>query len=138
MLPDDAYDVVYCRHVVEHQPYYKKAIREMVRVSKGIVVINLFRWSLHRDIIRKGKYYSNAYEINKFLKFVSRVSSSYEYFLVLKGSELGETAYEDEKIRRTGDHLVVVIAKDSDLLNSAQLYGILDGLGAVYMRQPYH
>jgi len=137
-LPDNTYDIVYCRHVVEHQPYYKKSIREMLRVSKGIVIINLFRWSLHHDIIREGKYFSNAYEINKFLKFISKTSPLYEYFLVLKGNEIGETAYEDEKIRRTGDHLVVVIAKDIDLLNSAQLYGILDRLGAVYLRQPYH
>ena len=138
IMPANMYDIVYCRHVVEHQPYYKKSIREMLRVSKGLVIINLFRWSLHHDIIREGKYFSNAYEINKFLKFVSKVSADAEHFLVLKADELGETAYEDENIRRTGDHLVVVLAKDASKWDSDKLYQVLDQVGAKYQHRPYH
>jgi len=135
-LPNDTFDIVYCRHVLEHQPYYDRPIQEMLRVSRGVVVINLFRWSLHRDIIRRTKYYSNSYEIGKFLGFISGLERKYEHFLVQKGSELGENAYEDENIRRTGDHLLIVIQKHSEP-NLGQVYQPLDLIGASYHRRPY-
>ena len=135
-FPDDAFDIVYCRHVLEHQPYYDQPIREMLRVSRGVVVINLFRWSLHRDIIRRTKYYSNSYEIGKFLGFISGLERKYEHFLVQKGSELGENAYEDENIRRTGDHLLIVIQKHRES-HLGQVYQPLDLIGASYHRRPY-
>ena len=135
-LPDDAFDIVYCRHVLEHQPYYDQPIREMMRVSRGVVVINLFRWSLHRDIIRRTEYYSNSYEINKFLGFLSGLETEYEHFLVQKGEGQGENIYEDENIRRTGDHLLIVIQKQGKW-GLGQVYQPLDRIGAIYHRRPY-
>jgi len=135
-LPDETFDIVYCRHVLEHQPYYERPIREMLRVSRDLVVMNVFRWSLHEDAIRRVKYYSNSYEIGKFLTFVAGLGAGFEYCLVLKGEQMGKNAYEDKNIRRTGDHLVVIIKKRG-VLTPDQLYWPLDKIGAVYQRRPY-
>jgi len=138
-LSDDVFDAVYCRHVLEHQPYYERPIREMLRVSKGLVVINVFRWSLHRDIIRFSPddiNYSNSYEISKFLTFIAGLGAGYEYCLVFKDKKLGKNLYEDENIRRTMDHLIIVIVKRGTWVPE-QLYDPLDQIRAVYQRRPY-
>jgi SAM-dependent methyltransferase len=133
---NDSFDIVYCRAVLEHQPYYEKPVSEMFRVARHFVVINLFRWSLHRDIIRRAKYYSNAYKIDDFLAYIKKVSVGYDHFLVLKGEVLGANRYEDENIRRTGDHLVVVAAKHPGVFLD-NIYETLDRLGNKYIPHPY-
>jgi len=36
------FDVAYCRHLVEHLPYYDKTLDEMIRVSRKEVVVTFF------------------------------------------------------------------------------------------------
>jgi ubiquinone/menaquinone biosynthesis C-methylase UbiE len=42
-FPAHSFDVVNCRHLLEHLPYYETAVREMFRVSRRYVVICLFQ-----------------------------------------------------------------------------------------------
>jgi len=135
-LPDDTYNVVYCRHVIEHQPYFKSPIQEMLRVSKDLVIINLFRWSLGEDIIQRKKYYSNSCSIKELLTYLNSLGVVFEYFVVLRGKKLGENAYEDLNIRRTGDHLVIVIKKKGQL-TPEEIYRPLDTIDAKFIRRPY-
>jgi ubiquinone/menaquinone biosynthesis C-methylase UbiE len=39
---DKVVDVAYCRHVLEHLPYYEKAIDEMIRVSMKEIIVTFF------------------------------------------------------------------------------------------------
>jgi 2-polyprenyl-3-methyl-5-hydroxy-6-metoxy-1,4-benzoquinol methylase len=39
----DSFDVVNCRHVLEHLPYYETAVRELFRVSRSKVVLTFFQ-----------------------------------------------------------------------------------------------
>ena len=135
-FPDDEFDIVYCRHVLEHQPYYEGPVREMMRVSKGLVVLNLFRWSLRGDVIRRQGYYSNSYDIGKLLTFIRGLATSYEYCLVQKGDKPGENGYEDQNIRRTGDHLVFVAAKHAGV-SFDPVYQALERSEATYVSRPY-
>lgn len=48
-LPDDAVDVVLCRHIIEHLEDHRPAIREAVRVARSIVLIVLFRVPTHSE-----------------------------------------------------------------------------------------
>lgn len=41
-FPDQSFDIVYCRHVLEHLSDYRKAIDEMKRVGKRVIIV-LFR-----------------------------------------------------------------------------------------------
>jgi ubiquinone/menaquinone biosynthesis C-methylase UbiE len=118
-FPENSFDIVYCRHVIEHQPYYEIPLKEMMRVSRDWVFLNIFRWSLQEDIIRRQKYYSNAYSITKLLDYCRGVSKDILPFIVLKqGREtLGENIKKDEIpfVRRTGDHMVILIRKDKEI-----------------------
>ena len=133
---DSSFDIVYCRAVLEHQPYYERPLKEMFRVSKDLVVVNLFRWSHGEDWIRQGKYFSNAYNINKFLRMFASLSSNWRNFLVLRGREPGPNIYEDDNIRRTGDHLVVVGSKH-DTVDIDKCLAIFDAQGTIFKAQPY-
>jgi ubiquinone/menaquinone biosynthesis C-methylase UbiE len=42
-FPDDSFDVVNCRHVLECLPYYETAVREAFRVSRRQMVLCLDR-----------------------------------------------------------------------------------------------
>jgi len=41
-LPDNSYDCVYCREVLEHLPYYEKTIEEFVRIASKEIIIVFF------------------------------------------------------------------------------------------------
>ncbi len=45
--PDESFDLVYCRHVFEHLPGFKKALSEMIRTSRKSVVV-IF-WMLNEE-----------------------------------------------------------------------------------------
>ncbi len=118
-FPENSFDMVYCRHVIEHQPYYEISLKEMMRVSRDWVFLNIFRWSLQEDVIKRVKYYSNAYSITKLLNYCKESSKDVMPFIVLKpGREtLGKNIKKDEKpfIRRTGDHMVILLRKDKEI-----------------------
>ncbi|MBI4343012.1 MAG: class I SAM-dependent methyltransferase [Candidatus Omnitrophica bacterium] len=136
-LPDDAFDLVCCRAVLEHQPGYRRPIEEMLRVSRRYVVVNLFRWAMDRDVIARGKYYSNAYHIEPLLAFAGSVSGRVLPILIPRGNEPGLNRYEDPTIRRNGDHLVLVMAKrPDDSLDGALQW--LERLGIRHMANPDH
>jgi ubiquinone/menaquinone biosynthesis C-methylase UbiE len=42
-FPDNSFDVVNCRHLLEHLPYYTTAVREAFRVARTHVVLCLFQ-----------------------------------------------------------------------------------------------
>jgi ubiquinone/menaquinone biosynthesis C-methylase UbiE len=114
-FPENSFEVVYCRHVIEHQPYYEIPLKEMLRVSTDWVFLNVFRWSLQEDVIQRLKYYSNAYSLTKLLKFCNDISEDVMPFIILKSGrrEPGENIKKNEKpfIRRTGDHMVILMRK---------------------------
>ena len=39
---DEYIDVVYCRHLIEHLPYYETTLNEMIRVAKKEVIVTFF------------------------------------------------------------------------------------------------
>lgn len=73
---DNSWDVVNCRHVVDHCEYYEEPIKELIRVAKKRVILTLWRgFTLHDgDNIRYNEPYSwcNDYGRSKFLTFLSQ------------------------------------------------------------------
>jgi len=70
-LDDNSYDIVLIRHLLEHLPYYDKAIKEAKRVAKKYVLLCLFfplgnKDELRKKIKRGGRYYINKYGKNRF------------------------------------------------------------------------
>lgn len=118
-FPENSFDMVYCRHVIEHQPYYEIPLKEMIRVSRDWVFLNIFRWSLQEDVIRRQKYYSNAYSITKLLNYCKESYKDVMPFIILKrGREtLGENIKKNEIpfVRRTGDHMVILMRKNEEI-----------------------
>lgn len=72
---DGEFDVVYTRHVLEHLPYYEKAIAEMVRVASKEAIIVWFippHEGDEPDEIRvmDGDLYHNSYNRAKLEEFI--------------------------------------------------------------------
>jgi len=116
---DQKFELVYCRHVLEHQPYYERPIQEMMRVTNDYVVFNIFRWSVGADNIRRGDYYSNSYSIEKLLRFCKNLSPNMLALVVTKEgrSKIGPNVhtYENPHVRRTGDHLLIIMRKENKI-----------------------
>jgi ubiquinone/menaquinone biosynthesis C-methylase UbiE len=88
-LPSNSRDVVLIRHVLEHLPYYDKAIKEAKRVSKKYALFCLFFPLGDRDELREkskkgGKYHFNTYG-----------RSGFERLLKGEFSEVQEVYIED-------------------------------------------
>lgn len=61
-LQDSSFDVVFCRHVLEHLPYYDQAIPEMVRLaSKEVVVVFFLKTIDQNDQIDMGNDHGVVY-----------------------------------------------------------------------------
>lgn len=78
---DDLFDAVVLKHVLEHLPYYDKAVSEAVRVCSKLVVIDFFHKLWFFDYINQHKdgFYENWYGKKKFLKFIEQLPiSGYE------------------------------------------------------------
>lgn len=132
-FPSSRFNMVYCRHVIEHQPYFTAAIDEMWRVSMDWVVINCFRWSLTQDIIRRDKYFSNTYSIDNLKKYCSQLSEHVSMFVVLKE---GRSSFQintgndgSNDVRRTEDHLLILMRK-KDSISEEYLLGLQREAGA--------
>jgi len=74
---DDAcYDVVYARHLLEHLRYYKKALKEMIRVAKKEVLIVFFLEpddmpdNLDYKLQEKSALFNNRYNKTKLEEYV--------------------------------------------------------------------
>jgi len=78
-VDDAAYDVVHCRHVLEHLPYYETAIRELARVTRRHLLICLFVPLSPRDeILRRmptpdGYVWVNQYREQPFVDLLQRL-----------------------------------------------------------------
>lgn len=61
---NSSYELVYCRHVLEHQDYFSKALDEMLRVSNKYVAVAFWLLSDHNTVINYdsfNKLYHNSY-----------------------------------------------------------------------------
>ncbi len=73
---NSSFDCSYARHILEHLPYYQKAISELIRVSKNEVIIIFFIKSTkkndHIDLskVDNSLLYHNHYNIEKIEKFI--------------------------------------------------------------------
>jgi ubiquinone/menaquinone biosynthesis C-methylase UbiE len=79
--PDHNFDIVYCRHVLEHLSYYEAALTEMLRVAKNMVIVIFFINPSHDpDIIdynNETKLYHNRYNIIKLQNFLKDYKLNY-------------------------------------------------------------
>lgn len=82
--PDNTFDITYARHIVEHLPYYEKALSELIRVAKYETLIVFFIPPTHKnDFIDYDKLdghmvYHNRYNREKLEQYVlshSKVNS---------------------------------------------------------------
>jgi len=73
--PDGSFEMVSSRCVLEHLPDPEPAIREMARVSSGVVVIVWFRWpgKVERNRYKKAGYWENDYLRDRMLDVASSV-----------------------------------------------------------------
>lgn len=76
-LPDDSFDIVYGRHILEHLKYYDKALSEAIRIAKKEVLIVFFIKPSDKkeDVIDLGfldghSVYHNKYSQSKFVEYV--------------------------------------------------------------------
>jgi ubiquinone/menaquinone biosynthesis C-methylase UbiE len=73
-LPDNDSDVVFCRHVLEHQPTFKPVLQEMIRLASKEAIHVFFLIPGHGEIINYDppqNLFHNVYdkkEIEDFLK----------------------------------------------------------------------
>lgn len=79
-LEDSSFDICYVRHVLEHLPYYTKALSELIRVaSKEILIIWFIEPSADNDRINAGDtnglpVYHNQYNKNLLELFIKKNS----------------------------------------------------------------
>lgn len=81
---DNSFDIIFTRHTLEHLPDYKKAISELYRVAKHIVIIDFFKAptaepddiKIHYFKIPGEKFhwislYQNHYNKNRLLNYIN-------------------------------------------------------------------
>lgn len=82
---DGSFDVVLARHILEHLPHYRDAMKECFRVARRAVIVNFFIELSHTDgdtITTRGKnYYNNCYSRKLFEDFLTSLRArSFENF----------------------------------------------------------
>ena len=81
---NNEFDVVYCRHVLEHQDDYKSSIKEMIRVSRKTVLVIFWLISDNEDDCIKyddrENLYHNTYSKSKINDFISSLGYSFDWF----------------------------------------------------------
>jgi ubiquinone/menaquinone biosynthesis C-methylase UbiE len=88
---DDEYDLVYCRHVLEHQDFYQRSIDEMIRVSKKYVIVIFWLLSeKENDLIK--------YDEREFLYHNSYSKKNIEKYLESKGVKFVWEFAKNDKI----------------------------------------
>ncbi|MBM4053454.1 MAG: glycosyltransferase [Planctomycetes bacterium] len=99
---DRSFDIVYLRHVLEHQSHYEELLSEVFRVCGTDVFINFFIELSDSDIDKinyDGTWYHNTYSKKKFDLFVKRYGF---------GIHKTETHRKEEKV----DSIVILKRND--------------------------
>lgn len=67
---DNCFDVVHCRHILEHLSHYKQAVSEVIRIAKKEVIIVFFIKPTERedDFIDLGSLDGHAIHHNRYSK----------------------------------------------------------------------
>jgi ubiquinone/menaquinone biosynthesis C-methylase UbiE len=80
---DNSFELVYCRHVLEHQDSYKKSLEEMIRVSSkyAIVIFWLLTDNENNEINydENQKLYHNTYSKKEIENYLSEFNVSYSW-----------------------------------------------------------
>jgi ubiquinone/menaquinone biosynthesis C-methylase UbiE len=87
-FPDTSFEIVYARHLVEHLPYYEKAIYEMRRVAHRMILV-LFRVTSDEDhlVWERDGYFDNYYGLPRMRDFLNTLFTSCEYHYILSKDE---------------------------------------------------
>jgi ubiquinone/menaquinone biosynthesis C-methylase UbiE len=83
IYPDSSFELVYCRHVMEHLDYYALALEEMIRVSSKHICIIFWLLNDNEDIINYNgdlKLYHNNYSKTKIENLLIEKNLSFEWF----------------------------------------------------------
>jgi 2-polyprenyl-3-methyl-5-hydroxy-6-metoxy-1,4-benzoquinol methylase len=78
---DEEYDIVYCRHVLEHLSYYEKALKEMIRVAKKEVIVIFFipLQEVEQIIFNEEmKLNHNRYALDRLMNFLKDYKVEYK------------------------------------------------------------
>ena len=91
---DDSFDAVVLRHILEHLGDYKTAVKEALRVSSKVVIIDFFHrllpLGLGWKILDKDGYWNNWYSKTEFVRFLQSLDVPYKV-ITTKGNS-GQTA----------------------------------------------
>ena len=96
---DNSFDLVYGKYVLEHLPYYKNALKEMIRVARKKVIVVLFRSLLSGkedeikpDTITGTKVYENSYARIPLEQFVTSLGHKY-VFTIYETPSIGKSVF---------------------------------------------
>lgn len=67
LFPDDSFDIVFSKDVLEHLSGFKRGISEMLRVSKKTVIVSFFNGFKDKEVINYYDKETNCY-INNYVK----------------------------------------------------------------------
>ena len=79
------FDLVYCRHVFEHIPYYTEALKQMIRVSDKYVVCIFFLLDTNSEsdtinVEEKTELHHNIYSKKKISNLLDSLNFKYEWY----------------------------------------------------------
>jgi SAM-dependent methyltransferase len=82
-FPNGAFDVVNCRHLLEHLPYYETAVREMFRVARRHVAICFFQAPRDPEVLLRrdtagGYIWLNRYAPAPFEELLTKLAGAVE------------------------------------------------------------
>jgi len=94
--PENSFDVIYCRHILEHLKHYNKAMDEVIRIAKKEVIIVFFiKPSMDEDdfinlvFLNGHSVYHNRYSQKKFIQYVlSREKVREIFWENIEGNEI--------------------------------------------------
>ena len=76
-LLSDSFDVVYCIDVLQHCNYYEQVIKELLRVTKRVLIIRTWLNGKEDDNLNfNDEFYNNIYSKDKLIKFLKTLSSN--------------------------------------------------------------
>jgi len=72
---DGSFDVVYCRHLMEHLDHYKATLSEMIRVAKKAVIVTFYKPPHYDeedviDLNEEMNVYHNHYSKSRLVEFL--------------------------------------------------------------------